>query len=156
MALSYDYSTKRITVPAADAVPLLMQDLINSIRTQEASEAGIVHDAIAQAAGKDDLGSGVYTGITVNLLSTWQLAFEAGAYQARVSGGNLADALARVYNTGSPQVLIQASAGATIINGSGGGGATAADVWSYGARTLSTTPPTASEVATAVWDKVLP
>ncbi len=119
MALSYDYTTKRIGVPQVDAQPLTMQLLINSIRTQEASERGIVDDYIADASGKNDLGGGVYTGITVALRSTWVLNFAAGAYQATVNGGNLADALARIYNTGSPQVLVQASAAATIVNSSG-------------------------------------
>lgn len=132
MALSYDYTTKRIGVPQVDAQPLTMQALINSIRTQEASERGIVDDAIADASGKNDLGGGVYTGITVALRSSWALNFTAGAYQATVSGGNLADALSRIYNTGSPQVLVQASAAATIVNSSG------------------STPPTSEAIAAAV------
>ena len=132
MALSYDYTTKRIGVPQVDAQPLTMQALINSIRTQEASERGIVDDAIADASGKNDLGGGVYTGITVALRSSWALNFAAGAYQATVSGGNLADALSRIYNTGSPQVLVQASAAATIVNSSG------------------STPPTSEAIAAAV------
>jgi hypothetical protein len=36
--------------------------------------------------------------------------------------------------------------------GGGGGGATAADVWAYATRTLSTAPPTAAAVAAEVWD----
>src|SRR5574337_1914882 len=105
MSLTFDYSTMRIGVPMADAQPLLMQDLLNSIRAQEASEQGITYDVIADASGKNDLGGGVMTGITVALRSTWKLNFASGAYQATVTGGNLADALARVYNTGSPQVV---------------------------------------------------
>lgn len=114
MALSYTYSTKRIGIPAAEAAPILMQTLINSIREQEASEQGITYDQIADATGKNDLGGGVQTGITVALRSTWKLDFEPGAYQATVTGGNLADALSRINNTGSPQVLALASAAATL------------------------------------------
>jgi hypothetical protein len=46
----------------------------------------------------------------------------------------------------------------TVSTGGGSGGATAADIWAYGTRTLTTaipTPPTASENATAVWAKAL-
>lgn len=121
MALSFTHATKRIGVPQVDAQPLTMQALIDAIREEEASERGIAYDQIADAAGKDNLGGGVMTGITVNLRSTWMIEFASGSYQAAVSGGNLSDALARVYNTGSPQVLINSSSAATVIYGEGGG-----------------------------------
>lgn len=133
MALSFAYPTKLIGVPQANAQPLLMQDLINAIRDEEASERGIVEPQIADASGKDALGSGVTTGITVSLRSSWLLNFTAGAYQATVSGGNLADALSRISNTGSPQVLINSSAASTAVSTSGA------------------PAPTAEAVATAVW-----
>jgi len=128
MALSFAHATKRITVPQADAQPLLIQDVLNAIREEEASERGITYDQIADAAGKDDLGGGVTTGITLNLRSTWVLEFAAGAYQATVTGGNLADALARIYNTGSPQVLIASSAASTAVATGGSSGPSAAAV----------------------------
>jgi hypothetical protein len=138
MALSFNHGTKRIGVPQVDAVPLMMQALINAIREEEASERGITYDQIADAAGKDDLGGGVETGITVSLRSTWLLEFASGAYQAAVDGGNLADGLNRIYNTGSPQVVLRSSAAATLITGDGGG-----------------TAPTAQQNAAAVWASVL-
>lgn len=125
MALSYDYANKYIGVPQLDAAPLTMQTLINSIRTEEASERGIVESKIADADGKGSLGGGVTVGITVYLLSTWKLNFAAGAYQATIDGGNLSDALARINNTGSPQVLVRASAAGTIV--AVGSGVTAQD-----------------------------
>lgn len=138
MALSFNHATKRITVPQVDAQPLLVQALVNAIREEEASERGICYDAIADATGKDTLASGVQTGITLSLRSSWVLEFVPGAYQATITGGNLADALDRIYNTGSPQVLITASAAATIVAGGGGGsGLTAAQVWSYPTRGLT-------------------
>lgn len=117
MALSFTHATKRVGVPQADAQPLTLQALIDAIRDEEASERGIAYDQIADAAGKDGLGGGVMTGITVNLRSTWLLEFVSGSYQATLTGGNLADAMARIYNTGSPQVLVNSSAAATVING---------------------------------------
>lgn len=141
MALTYTYATKRIGVPQVDAQPLTMQTLINSIREEESSERGIVYDQIADAAGKDDLGGGVMTGITVNLRSTWMVEFVSGAYQATVSGGNLSDALSRVQNTGSPQVLILASTAATVIYGEGGGAAPTAAQNAQATRDLFETDP---------------
>ena len=114
MALTFTHSTKLIGVPQADAQPLMIQSVINAIRTEEASERGMVYDQIADASGKDDLGGGVLVGITVSLRSSWKLNFSAGAYQAAVDGGNLSDALARIANTGSPQVLVRASAAAIV------------------------------------------
>jgi len=147
MSLSYDYATKRVAVPQVNAQPLLMQDLINSIRTQEASERGIVEDQIADASGKNDLGGSVLTGITVSFRSSWKLEFAAGAYQATVSGGNLSDALARIQNTGSPQVLVQASAAATLVE-TGQSGLTAQESADLAAAAAGNDP-------TAIADAVL-
>lgn len=120
MALSFDHANKLIGVPQAEAQPLLLQTLIDAIRDEEASERGITHEQIADAAGKADLGGGVMTGITVGLRGTWKLDFQPGVYQAVIDGGNLADALSRIANTGNPQVLVRASAAATIARMSTG------------------------------------
>jgi hypothetical protein len=120
MALSFDHTTSLIGVPQLDAGPLMIQTVVDAIREEEASERGIVHDQICDATGKADLGGGVYTGITLALRSTWKLNFASGAYQATIDGGNLADGLTRINNTGSPQVVMRASAAATIVaTGSG-------------------------------------
>jgi len=140
MALTFDQATKLIGVPQVDAAPLLMQSLINAIRDEEASERGIAYDVIADASGKDDLGGGVFTGITVSLRSSWKLNFASGAYQATVSGGNLSDALDRINNTGSPQVIVQASAAATLVIGDGGAAPTAAQNAAAVIAAAQTTP----------------
>lgn len=135
MALTFDHATKKISVPQAEAAPLLLQDLINAIRTEEASERGIAYPQVASASGKNSLGGAVAVGITVELLSTWVLSFAAGAYQASIDGGNLSDALNKIENTGNPQVLVLASAAATLVTAEGGGSA-----------------PTAAQNAAAVWN----
>lgn len=140
MALTFDHATKLVGVPQADAAPLLIQTLINAIRDEEASERGITYDQIADATGKNDLGGGVQTGITVALRSSWKLNFAAGGYQATISGGNLADALSRVDNTGSPQVLVQSSAAATLVIGDGGAAPTAAQNAAAVLAAAQTTP----------------
>lgn len=128
MALTFAHATRRIGIPQADAQPLLVQAIVNAIRDEEASERGIAYEQIADAVGKDDLGGGVTTGITLSLREAWKLEFAAGAYQATLSGGNLADALARVHNTGSPQVLINSSAASTAVATGGASGPSAATI----------------------------
>lgn len=118
MALTFNHSAKQISVPQVDAQPLTIQNLVNAIRDEEASERGIAYDQILDASGKETLKTGVTTGITAALRSTWAISFATGSYQATIDGGNLADALDRVVNTGSPQVLVLASAASTIV-GSG-------------------------------------
>jgi hypothetical protein len=126
MALTFDHALKRISVPQADAQPLLIQSLVNAVREEEASERGIAYDQILDATGKDALKSGVTTGITAALRSTWVLEFASGAYQAAIDGGNLADALSRIFNTGSPQVLVLASVATTLADSNGSAAPTAA------------------------------
>lgn len=149
MALTFDHAAKLIGVPQAEAQPLLIQDLVNAIRTEEASARGIAYDQILDATGKDDLGGGASTGITASLRSTWKIQFAAGAYQATITGGNLSDALSRVSNTGNPQVLVLSSAAATLVE-TGTSGLTPEE------SAILSALPAAADVATAVWNKVLP
>lgn len=120
MALTFNHASSLIGVPQADAAPLLIQSLVNAIRDEEASERGIVHDQICDATGKADLGGSVLTGITLALRDSWKIDFTTGSYQATVDGGNLADGLDRINNTGSPQVILRSSVATTIaVTGSG-------------------------------------
>lgn len=161
MALTFDHVGKLIGVPQVDAVPLLIQSLVNAIRDEEASERGITHPQILDASGKAVLGGGVVTGITAALRSTWKINFASGSYQATIDGGNLADALSRVQNTGDPQVLILASAAATIVSGDGGGSCptaaqNAAAVRAELATELANLDAPVSDVPAAVWSHNLP
>lgn len=113
--------------------------LYDAIKLAQASEEGIIYDRIGKGSGLDTLGPGVQVGITVELLGSWQLSFTAGNYIARVAGGNLiggpgGDPIA--YSAGVQALLIQ-SANATVVSTSGSG-ATAAEVWAYTSRSLST------------------
>lgn len=149
MALTFDHAAKLIGVPQAEAQPLLIQDLVNAIRTEEASARGITYDQILDATGKDDLGGGAYTGITASLRGSWRIQFASGAYQATITGGNLSDALSRVSNTGNPQVLVLSSAAATLVE-TGTSGLTSEE------SAILSALPDAADVASAVWNKVLP
>lgn len=148
MAITFDYTTQLISVPQAESAPLLIQTLLNAIRAEEASERGITYSATCTATGKDSLGGAVAVGITLSLLWAWEVSFAAGAYQATIDGGNLANALNRINNTGNPQVLVNASAAATVV--ATGGSALTSDEH---AQLMAL--PAASANAVAVWTKVL-
>lgn len=120
MTFQFDWQSKIIEVPSG-IVNVEVQDLINEIRTAEATVSGIKQSKIADAAGKDELAPGVLVGITVNLLDNWQVRFAPGNYTAVVEGGNLVGGLAGdpvSYSAGVQVVLIQ-SAAATIVETGG-------------------------------------
>jgi hypothetical protein len=123
MAYAFDQVNALIEVTAPqNAVDV--QDLINAIRDEEASERGITYDSIAKASGKESLGEGIKIGLTVQLLGNWQCHFWPGAYIAKIAGGNLVggpggDPVA--YSEGVQVLLIQ-SAASTVVETTGGTG----------------------------------
>jgi hypothetical protein len=120
MALAFDHSNGIIEVTAPqNAVDV--QTLLNSIRAEEASERGIVHDEISKASGKESLGEGVQIGVTVELLGNWQVHFWPGNYIGKIAGGNLVGGPAGdpvAYSAGVQVLLIQ-SAASTVVTSSG-------------------------------------
>lgn len=120
MALTFDFTNSIIEVPDPQTT-LVMQDLINEIRdVEDELTPGMVNNKIADASGKEDLGGGVSTAITVRLLDSWRVRFEARGgpttEQMIITGGNLVGGL-----LGSPiapsaytQVLNLSSASGTI------------------------------------------
>ena len=126
VAIEFDHSNHLINITSPQNT-LSCQDLLDAIRTEEASATGIWYDQIATASGKEDLGSGVNVGMTVNLIEPWQVKFWAGNYIAKVAGGNLVGGLSGdpiAYSAGV-QVLLVQSAAATIVTQSTGSGLSA-------------------------------
>ena len=121
MALTFNHATTRIVVGSPQTA-IVVQDLLNAIREEEASDRGIAYGSICTAVGKNSLGGAVATGITLTLLSSWLLEFYTGDYVATVDGGNLVAAsgnpMAAV--VGGPQIEITRSAAATVVSTSGG------------------------------------
>jgi hypothetical protein len=96
--------------------------LYDAAKLAQSSPEGLLHAGIAKGSGLVDLGNGVSVGLTVSLLGSWQIAFPAGAYIARVTGGNLVGGLDGdpiAYSAGVQVLLIQ-SANSTVVNLSGG------------------------------------
>lgn len=93
LPLNFDFYNSIIEVPAPDTT-LDMQYLINQIRdVEDELSPGMAFNKIADASGKDDLGGGIYTAITVRLLDNWRIRFEArpgpDTVQCFIVGGNL-------------------------------------------------------------------
>ncbi|OGJ21907.1 MAG: hypothetical protein A2804_01735 [Candidatus Pacebacteria bacterium RIFCSPHIGHO2_01_FULL_46_10] len=148
MAYVFNFYTQIIDVTNPQAT-VVIQDLINEIRTQESSATGMAYPKIADAGGKDDLGGGVSTGITVTLYPDWQLRFWAGSYIADITGGNLVGGLGGnpfAYVAGVQIKVIQ-SAASTIVT-SGGSALTTAEHDKLMSGLDATIPP-------AVWEELL-
>lgn len=80
----------RIITVKAPATEITCQELINAIRDWEDELENMDMPKIADASGKDYLGGGLYTAITVKLLG-WKLKFEERPTYTMcvVRGGNL-------------------------------------------------------------------
>ena len=146
MAIEFDHTNHLINITSPQNT-LSCQDLINAIRTEEASSVGIWYPQIATASGKEDLGSGVTVGMTINLISPWQVKFWAGNYIAKVAGGTLVggiDGDPIAYSAGV-QVLLVQSAASTIVTNSTGSGLSAEE------HDKLMAVPTAPTNAEAVW-----
>lgn len=114
------YPTNDIHV-SSPTTSILIQDLLNLIREEEASVRGIAYKQIAVATGKDALGGLVATGITLRLLENWKVEWYVGDYVATVDGGNLvADSGNPFFAVvGGPQIEITRSAAATVVTTGG-------------------------------------
>jgi hypothetical protein len=92
VAITFDKALKTILVEAP-AASVSVQELDNAIRDYEPTQGMMDYPPIALASGKEDLGGGLYVGITLELLDDWRVQFEARTGPAwtpcRISGGNL-------------------------------------------------------------------
>jgi len=130
---TFDFIAARIEIDAG-VTALDCGALYEAIKQAQASEAGVIHPRIAAGSGRNALGPGVWTALTLELLAPWQVRFPPGAYSVTISGGNLiggpnGDPLADC--PGVTIVLIQSTAATLVAGGSGAG--------------------SASDIANAVW-----
>jgi hypothetical protein len=114
-----DYVAKKIRATGTRE-SFTCQELVDIIRRCEATIDGIKLPIFANITGKVDLGSGVTTAITIELVSPWQIFWASGSVpQATISGGNLVGGIAGdpVEDVvGGPQITISLSASATIVD----------------------------------------
>ena len=120
MALVFNFHTQIIFVTSPQT-SVVIQDLLNAIRTEEFAHRGLAYAKIADASGKESLGGGVLTGITVNLYPDWQIKFWEGNYQAEIKGGNIVGGLGGnpIAYTPGVQVKLVQSAASTIVTSGG-------------------------------------
>lgn len=137
-------SSPRIITVLAPSTSITVQDLLDTCREAEDELVNMVYPPLASASGKDDLGGGDLTGITVKLLNAL-LAFEARGgpsfVKCQVNAGNLVAvdsggvSMDPIANTAYTQVKVTLSVSAALIPGSSGA--------------------TPSDIADAVWDEAL-
>jgi hypothetical protein len=121
MGYSFNYHTQIIDITAPQ-VTVQAQELMNQIRQAEFDNIGLAYPKIADATGKEDLGGGVVTGITIYLYPNWQIRFWEGTYTAKFEGGNLLGGLNDepfAYVPGV-QIIVVQSASSTLVYGTGG------------------------------------
>lgn len=166
MAIAINHSTKVISIPKSDTT-FVETNSTTGYEVRSYDEYAFMReladylDSEAGAALPNAFShntsvtiSGVVYARSLSILSPYTLTFENGSYQVKLIGGmnnNILDVL----NPNSVSVIPANSAGLQTVNTGGGSGASAAEVWAYSSRTLSTTPPTAADTATAVWAKAL-
>ena len=162
--ISINHANFVITIPKADTT-LVGTNALTGYEIREYDEYALMRELADYLDSEVGIGlpnafshntqvtiSGVVYARTLSLLAPYTVTFENAAYQVKLVGGtnnNLLDVL----NPNNVSVIPANSAGLQTVSTSGGSGATPAEIWSYGSRTLTsapTIPPTAEENATAV------
>lgn len=114
----------RIATVKAPSTTITVQDLYDTLRDRDGFISNLIYPKLCDAAGKDDLGGGVKTAITLTLRNT-KLAFEARSgpdtIQCTVTGGNLVATnaagapMSPIEPTAYTQVMVAQSVAAAII-----------------------------------------
>jgi hypothetical protein len=121
MGYLFNYYTQIIDITEPQTI-VEIQELVNEIRNAEFQYDGLAYPKIADATGKESLGGGVVTGVTLYLYPNWQIRFWAGDYQATVRGGNILGGLndQPFAYTAGVQIQVIQSASSTLVYGTGG------------------------------------
>lgn len=143
MAISINWETKVINVPKADLTDLggnlyeLDVDAFRlSLKAIEEATDGIIFPNTHSHNTQVTL-SGVTYARTFEIINGYTIEFENAQYTVRCVGANHNIADVKVVN--SVSLIIGNSAGLISVNTAGGSGATPAEIWSHGSRTLTTT-----------------
>jgi hypothetical protein len=163
--ISIDHTSYVITIPKADT-SLVGTNALTGYEIREYDEYALMREVADYLDSENGIGlpnafshntqvtiSGVAYARTLSFLAPYTVTFESDPYQVKLVGGtnnNLLDVL----NPNGVSVIPANSAGLQTVNTAGGSGATAAEVWAYGTRSLTTAfpdVPTAEENAAATW-----
>lgn len=139
MPLQFNRATKIAELPTADGRTITIQDLYNQFRDFEDEPRNMDLNTMIRAGGKDDLGGGSLTVITVTLLDGWLFQFQAGGGPAQeigtVTGGNLVALTALdvaqfpIAQTAFVSGFIAQATTGAILEGSSGPSLT--EIWDY-------------------------
>ena len=155
MAISVNWATRVITIPKSfmtEISPTLYELDLNAFRLalkdiEDNSEGMSYPDT--HFHNTEVTLSGVTYARQIVITNGYTVTFEDGMYAVKCVGAN--HNLADVKNLNSVSLIIGNSAGLVVTSGSGGGsGASAAEIWTYGARTLTVSIPSAATIASAV------
>jgi len=124
MAIEIDpIPSPRIITVLSPATSITVQDLVDQVRDWEDEVVNMTYPYIIAAAGKEDLGGGVFVGVTVTLQNA-KLKFEARpgptTVQCSVTGGNLVavdsdgNSIPVIEPSAYTQVVVTSSSSATI------------------------------------------
>src|SRR3990172_6666335 len=124
LTLSIDpISSPRIITVLAPDVAITMQQLVDMVRDWEDDQVDMEYDHLLDASGKENLGGGVYVGISVTLRNA-KLAFQARLgpdyTQCNATGGNLVavdsdgNTMSPIQPTAYTQVVLTSSSSATL------------------------------------------
>lgn len=120
--LEFDRINKNIIVKTPDT-EVTVQELVNAIRDFEDEPINLDLKTLATTTGKQDLGGGVFVGITLELINDWRVKFEDRAgpsyISCRVKNGNLIAKNAYGDNPINPsaytQVTVESSTSSSIL-----------------------------------------
>ena len=114
---TFDFETTRIDVDAG-VTAIDCGRLYEAIKQAQASETGVIYRPIAIGSGRNTLGFGVRTALTLELLTPWQIRFPAGNYSVTISGGNLIGGPngAPLADCPGVTIVVIQSAAATIVS----------------------------------------
>jgi len=106
------------------------QVLINAIRQAESSTIGMTFPRIADASGKAQLSSGVFVGVTIQLLDNWRIYTLKNSGAFSTGGANIVKSDGTTIFVTNPSVTyIQNLAVASTQVSTSGSSFTASDVW---------------------------
>lgn len=151
MPTTIDPANKRIIL---DVAAVTAKDIFRAWADWVVLSDNLKYPPAFSATGGDDLGSGLSIPPYYFLENGWRVRPMESNHNLTITGNLfVTGGGVPVVNTlGTFQVNVNYTVPvqAQGISTAGGGGATAADVWAYGARTLTQAVPTASEISAAV------
>uniref|UniRef100_A0A6H1ZZC4 Uncharacterized protein n=1 Tax=viral metagenome TaxID=1070528 RepID=A0A6H1ZZC4_9ZZZZ len=116
-------SPRIITVPEADGDSITIQSLVNQIRAWEDDQINLSYPKLLSAGGKDDLGEGVFVGITATLENAkLKFAARTSPTVCTIGGGNLValdsygEPMSPVEFSDNVAVIISQSSSGTIVS----------------------------------------